>query len=387
MNFYFKPSIAIAMLGLYLTSCNEGTFKSKEIVVNPDTELPQGFWDDIISDDIEYFTLSGQKSNKLSTITYILRVGDYIVSTHPNTSTIYFHDLNGSFQHHLRSSGKGPLEFSEVMTIARFDDHHILINDPSKNSILKYNISNQKITEEFKTNLYIYNMYYDEISTRLIFTTNDFDSGFIKYVDNMDFKNIYPLIHATAPANMIVSRAPFLKINGQQLIINIGFLDTIYLYNFQTNKMDKKYILGKGETNISKTGKEKIINAVMERKLKIFEKVIAPMGEPSMIDKYLIIPLFYHGEYKSLVIDTQNEHSYFYNFHSNKGNKIDFIDQGGYSIRPFTKDNEGYFYDIGDLPLTKINHNFSSELPFVRNFNKLLAENDENPFIIRFKLK
>ncbi|MBK9566410.1 MAG: hypothetical protein IPO37_14975 [Saprospiraceae bacterium] len=151
--------------------------------------------------------------------------------------------------------------------------------------------------------------------------------------------------------------------------------------------MDKKYILGKGETNISKTGKEKIINAVMERKLKIFEKVIAPMGEPSMIDKYLIIPLFYHGEYKSLVIDTQNEHSYFYNFHSNKGNKIDFIDQGGYSIRPFTKDNEGYFYDIGDLPLTKINHNFSSELPFVRNFNKLLAENDENPFIIRFKLK
>jgi hypothetical protein len=376
---------AVLLLTLCLCTCKRDALIDKStVIIDPKVTLDKHWWDDKISDDIVYFPLFSTGKLPLSGTRKQIRINNILVSTHYNRAGIYFHKLDGELIFHQLPTGQGPLEFSEVNAFTKYDSTHILINDPSKNAILKYDFVNRKITAEYKTNTYIFSIYYAH--NRLLFTTNDIGKGIVKYVDNFNFDDLKVLIKGNKISNLINSPNPYLRLDDDRVVITIGFLDTIFTYNMKQNNMEKKYILGENQSNIMKVGEEKISNAVFERKFKAFEKVLIPIGAPSLFKNYLAIPLLgFTLDEPSLIINLKTDESFLYNFKNNKGSKMDFVECLTYPTILDLHD-DGYIYSIVD-ELDSNKRDESPGWPFIKAYNKLIEDKVENPVIVRFKMR
>lgn len=141
----YRFIILLLLLYVLAIGCNQTVENSSVIsLIDPKETLKNDWLDDNIEDDIAYFPLESAKDLPLGVLEKCVVVDSICITTYRNRNGIFFHTLKGDFLHHFKTNGKGPLEFSSVNDIAKFDNNHILINDVEKRSILKYNFYEKK---------------------------------------------------------------------------------------------------------------------------------------------------------------------------------------------------------------------------------------------------
>lgn len=352
------------------------------IIVNPSSELDEYWWDDKVTNNIEYFVMKGKNDFPLGRTRKIIKIGNTIISS-SNRAGIYFHNLEGEFLYHLSPSGKGPLEFSEVNDIAIFDENHILINDVIKKSVLKYDFKNHAMKEEYNTGTSVFNIWY--ANDILMYTISSASDGVLKYVKNFDFSTQNTVLYGTSFSNVIISPYPFLNLDNERVFINVGFLDTMVIFNTKSLLIEKKYVLGQGQTNIMSLEKDKILSAINQHELKRFENIIVPIGSLGKFGKYVTIPLFGYKNQLTLILNLDNDESHFYSFKHNTSSKVNFIECMDFPV-VINSINDDYIYTILNV-LSRNKREEKPDWPFVKKYNQLVEDKVENPVIARFKMK
>ncbi|HMP31416.1 MAG TPA: 6-bladed beta-propeller, partial [Saprospiraceae bacterium] len=174
----FKCTLLLVSCILCLTCKQSKVLIDDFVYVNPKEPLPVDWLHSEIKDNIQYIPLQSPYKSALGTISRCIVIDTICISTYRDRSGVFFHSLSGNFLHVLNATGKGPMEFDDVNEIAKFDNNHILINDPSKKSIIKYNFRERKIVGEYKTYVDIFSMYYQ--NEQLIYIGNNFKKGVVQ---------------------------------------------------------------------------------------------------------------------------------------------------------------------------------------------------------------
>ncbi|HMP29746.1 MAG TPA: 6-bladed beta-propeller [Saprospiraceae bacterium] len=379
---YYKDLGKIFFLqGLFFfIACKDDIPKSNEIVIiDPKENLKKDWLDDAILDNISYFPLESTKGYPLGNLDKFIVIDTFFISTYRDINGVFFHSLSGVFIHVLHTSGKGPLEFNDVNEIAKFDNDHILINDLEKKAILKYNFRDRKMVEEFNTNATIFSMYYQD--GHLIYLGNDFKNGIVQKVDNFDFENKITLIKGSKISNLITSIHPFHKLDENNLVINVSFVDTVFVYNLTNSIIKKKFVLGKGETSMNKFSFDKISSLFIQYELHKLGDIIIPWGCISKLQNYLIFPVI--PQNKCIVINLKNDEAFFMDFQKNFG-KLTFVETSVYPY--FFKEEGKVIYSLFKVQESKPSLDVNS-YNYERHYKKLLDEKNQNPVIARFELK
>lgn len=351
------------------------------VIIDPKENLKTDWLDNQIEDQIEYFPLETPISLPLGVLEKCIVVDTICITTFRNRNGIFFHSLSGRFLHHLRTSGKGPLELSKAQDIAKFDDSNILISDIEKNSILKYNIYERKIVKEYKTKHAIFSMYYS--NDFLYYVCNDFENGIVQSVNKFDFENSKILIKGTKISNMLTSSRPFIEIDNDRFLINLSFHDTLTFFNSAKNIIEKECVVGNKETSLKNFPTDKIINAfVVEHKLEKLQPALIPWGFTSKLGNHIIFPVIPSN--KCIVVDLKNDHPFLLDFQNNIG-KLSYVESG---VFPGIIKNDGNeIYSILSISETKPKSDSKIPFDYISNYSRMLEDKFQNPVIARFRLK
>jgi hypothetical protein len=299
------PFLWLALLSIY--SCKEEVG-----IINPNSQLKE-FSKVDFSDlsKIEFMILGKSKNIPLQSVKQAVFFDSIFASTHYNSGFVFFHDYNGEFMFSIKPSGKGPLEINEINLINKYDQNHLILNDPSKNTLFLYDIHKRKIVREIKTGVSIFA--FEVLDNKLIYLGNDFLNGLVNIVDNFNFEIKTPLIMGSSITNMINSPNPFVKLNNDELAIGLCFHDSIYIYNKKNAAITKKYAIGVGETSIQNYNLEQLRSDIITYNLKKYKgKLLLPMGDLQVLCDYLIIALAFEDK-KAIIFNYKEEQSYFYN--------------------------------------------------------------------------
>jgi hypothetical protein len=225
-------------------------------------------------------------------------------------------------------------------------------------------------------------LYFNNI---LIFTNTSTENGVVKFTKDFDFSRQETLLQGPSVSNLIISPRPFLKVDDQRVFINIGFLDTMVIFNTKSLLIEKKYLLGEGQTNMMSLDKEKILTAINQHELKRFENIIEPIGSLGKFGKYVTIPLFGYKNQLTLILNLDSDESFFYSFKHNTSSKVNFIECLDFPV-VLNSINDNYIYTILNV-LSRNKREEKPDWPFVKKYNQLVEDKVENPVIARFRLK
>ena len=383
LNFGFTLNLFLLHVTLFLFySCKQSKILLKNFVfINPQESLESQWLDTNITENIKYLPLESPYKSPLGTISRCIVIDSFFISIYRDRSSIFFHSLNGKLDFVLNAEGKGPFEFEEVNEIAKFDENHILINDPSKQSILKYNFRTKKIVKEYKTNVDIFSMYYQ--NEQLIYIGNNFKKGILQIVHNFNFDACKTLMIGTDISNFVVSGHAFQPIDKSKILINVSFLDTMIIYNFDRKTIDKRYIIGSEETSMTRIAASEISQMYKLNNFKRIEGILIPWGFISKIKNHIIIPVSPIN--KCIILNLETDASYFFDFQHNIG-KLSYTESGAY---PNILHNDGniYYSLIHMLSEKKPQKDKDLKLDYIDEYNKLLNDKFENPVIVKFEMK
>lgn len=125
----------------------------------------------------------------------------------------------------------------------------------------------------------------------LIILTNDFNGGLVKYIKDFDFKNPKIIVEGKEPTNLVQSVNPFLQLNENRILFNIGFHDTIYVIDMKQRNILDQFIIGNNETYLRSKETTKLVSDIMARNSKKYEDIYLSSGFPMRMNDFFIIPM------------------------------------------------------------------------------------------------
>jgi len=384
MKVNFTDIGIILIMPIFIIKCTPDN-KDNSITINPVNEINLNTLDSFV-ERIEYFTLGENSEIPLNYIDKSFIIGDTLVIKCRERSPIYFFNLRGEFLFSQLPTGNESLMFSEASDICIFDVDNIMINDSKKRTIFKYNIKTRKITNEWKHNLTIFKFFY--MDGNMLVLTNDFEKGLVKFIENFNFNSPKILIKGTNITNFLISPDPFCRIGNDEVLVNVGFHDTIYIVNLGTFSISQKYVIGEGESNLGSLDEGKLIEDIMKRNLKKYPKVFILGGLPMVFNQNIIIPIV--NTKRNILLSLTDNSSKLLDYKKSKGN-LRLISAGFYPnliSNVIGKKGNIHFSvidagQVNEIDLSKIDQNNK----YLADIKRLKDANTQNPILVKFEYK